>query len=342
MPAHTSAKNATSLQRASGRKVSIVDWRANNLADHLARMAAEENAPPKSTVRLVKDAFDMVKCAAAKLGLVTWAANNHEVTELQADGTTKKVIKRDACEPPAVKRAPRNTSAHNSEPACDPVDITLTGPKPKSAPARHRMVTSRAASKRAAIAREKRRQDDAFAEAVTSIAGCAPPQAMYNEARQKQPRSTSIATASVASRNSASNTSSNAPCHIPAACPEQPLQQQQQQQQLLRRQPLTPAVTHADSGMDVDSCVVCDCSTSLPTAQPAAATPQNSNVQELFAGNGLGGPGTPTASSALGGVPGELLELALLERDGLAVCWPPGASLPLLLQVRAAARMMAT
>ena len=64
-------------------------------------------APASNTVFYgYKEAFsgDAATWAARyELGLVTWAANNHEVTELQADGTTKKVIKRDACEPSAVK-----------------------------------------------------------------------------------------------------------------------------------------------------------------------------------------------------------------------------------------------
>ena len=341
MPAHASARNATALQKASGKKVSVVDWRANNLADHLARMAAEEFAPPKATIRLAKDAIEMVKCAAAKLGLVTWAANNHDTLQLQADGTTKTVTKRDACEAPVRKKAPKRATASKAEQHSEPADIALTAPKPVNTVAKHRSILSRAANKRMARTEERRRQEDAFAEAIKSVAGCPPPSVARKTKAQKRSCTAGRAPSSKGSSNYACTSAPGVSGSCQAAYRPHTTQAQPQS---LKQQPM-PSVPAAASTTCPASDVLSttrNCSQASPATQPATESTQYSHVQEFFNHSSPSVPGLATASTAAEGLTDELLELALLEHDGFAVVWPREAPLHQLLLVRAHVQKMAT
>jgi hypothetical protein len=109
MPAHKSAKSFRNYTRSDKRTVSSLDWRANRLADILAKAAAEHGAVPKATARFLQDAEALVRYKAAMLGCVTFAANNHTETTLDADGKTLVILKRDATQPHARNRV------HNSK-----------------------------------------------------------------------------------------------------------------------------------------------------------------------------------------------------------------------------------
>ena len=333
MPAHTSAANAASLKKASGKKVSIIDWRANNLADHLARQAAEANAPPKRTMQLVKHATDMVKCAAAKLGLVTWAANNHTTAVTQPDGTTKNVVKRDACDPPRYKKGTSCTRKRARPQPAEPADLPMFAAKYRTSNCRHSAAISRAASRKAATVRELHRQQLALREIISRTTGGNPDQKWDASKKPCQRRRTSGG-----SRAHGPNSSiSCSPVLLPAVLVTA----------------AQPPVCDSLDAQQATQASVADCSSNGPQACPSdersssssapqPSTAQNSTLQrhEFFCREQHDGPGAETTMPARGDRLDDLLELARLDADGVAVCWPRHLPLRQLLALRA--RVMAT
>ena len=76
MPAHTSVDMCCSRQRSDLRHMTPVDWRANQLADILAKAAAPEDAARKIAKRVIETAQEALVHSAVRLGAVTHAANN--------------------------------------------------------------------------------------------------------------------------------------------------------------------------------------------------------------------------------------------------------------------------
>ena len=99
MPAHKSLDVIPSLCKSDGSRVSVVDWRANQLADVLAKQGAPDSAVAAAVERLLDISMRAVEFESALLGVVTHAANNHRVVVANADGTEKSIIKRDAAGP---------------------------------------------------------------------------------------------------------------------------------------------------------------------------------------------------------------------------------------------------
>jgi hypothetical protein len=326
MPAHSSSSSIGAVEKASGKRVTAIDWRANNLADHLARQAAEVNAPPRKTIRLVKDAVEMVKCAAAKLGLVTWAANNCSVLEVQPDGSTRNVVKRDACDPPPVHRKKNSKPARAKIPCQEPADLSMPAAPQFPASKMHATAKARAASKRAATAREQRKQEAALSSIITSKTGQHPSQPRKPRKRRntlgKHPAASCIHPSPVDAA-SASNTQHADACstnsHSASShCVSIPA--------LQHRAPEEPSQA-AVVVQDVQSASISGC----------REAHQNSplQVQELFMGSGVTGQGSVTTMLASGDNLGDLLELASLEADGVPVTWPRWLPLEQLLLLRA-------
>ena len=87
IPAHlTEAAVGTVLP--CGNSFSVTDWRANRLADMLAKSVARQNAVPPQVEEYVKSACVAAHHACALLGVVALAANSREVTKFRLDGTT--------------------------------------------------------------------------------------------------------------------------------------------------------------------------------------------------------------------------------------------------------------
>ena len=79
MPSHTSAarmKSAPPLD-SRGEPITWVMWRANRLADALAKSAADQRRLPAAALAFLRDAKDLHLHQAAVLGMVTYAANHH-------------------------------------------------------------------------------------------------------------------------------------------------------------------------------------------------------------------------------------------------------------------------
>ena len=103
IPAHLT-ESAVGTTLPCGRKFSATDWRANRLADALAKSVAKEHAIPLNVQELLIAGSIATQHACALLGVVTYAANHKEVIATRKDGTTfvKKV--RDSSTATGVKK----------------------------------------------------------------------------------------------------------------------------------------------------------------------------------------------------------------------------------------------
>jgi hypothetical protein len=104
MPAHKSLAEISELRRSDGRRVTVIDWRANQLADALAKKAAPNDETVQRISKLFSTACEAAQYELALLGIVTHASNNWKTAVTMADGTTKTIIKRDAVGPSYPKR----------------------------------------------------------------------------------------------------------------------------------------------------------------------------------------------------------------------------------------------
>ena len=96
MPAHQSVAAIGEKRLSNGRVLSTVDWRANRLADALAKQAAASRQGKLDVLRMLHSGKVAVRHAAALLGQVTHASNNHRVVTLAADGSQHVTILRDS------------------------------------------------------------------------------------------------------------------------------------------------------------------------------------------------------------------------------------------------------
>ena len=69
------------IKSCNGHKFSIVDWRANRLVDASSEQEAHVRAMPQACERLLDSAVAGVRHASRLLGRVTYAANNHMISE---------------------------------------------------------------------------------------------------------------------------------------------------------------------------------------------------------------------------------------------------------------------
>ena len=82
--------------RSDGRAVTPVDWRANRLADAIAKRRAYAEAAPRADVARVEEACRAAATVAAVLGVVTMAANRYPDSRTTTSGAVVQVFRRDA------------------------------------------------------------------------------------------------------------------------------------------------------------------------------------------------------------------------------------------------------
>ena len=114
MPAHLARTAASAMRKSDGSPVSVVDWRANRLADAVAKSAAGAPSSTTHAVRCLKSAGDVLRHEAAVLGAVTCAANTQRVQIITASGNCATVVKRDSV---ATVGAPRSSRGRAPEAA---------------------------------------------------------------------------------------------------------------------------------------------------------------------------------------------------------------------------------
>ena len=105
MPAHLSLAEVGEAKLSDGVRLTTVDWRANRLADALAKAAARRRLPYRGIDSLLAVAAKAARHAARLLGRVTHSANNHTVMEIGPDGVLVSRVVRDVA--PLVR--PRHT-----------------------------------------------------------------------------------------------------------------------------------------------------------------------------------------------------------------------------------------
>jgi hypothetical protein len=103
MPSHGAVATIGRAVKSNGRVVTATDWRANRLADALAKAAASQDRAPRRCRDLLGMAAVMVEHEAALIGITSYEANNCKVSFWHEDGSLGTATKRDA-EPPQVRR----------------------------------------------------------------------------------------------------------------------------------------------------------------------------------------------------------------------------------------------
>jgi len=126
MPSHTSAATASRHRRSDGKPVSGTDWRANRLADALAKLAALSNQAPADLKRFLLAAKHLVEHSTAVLGVATHAANNFQESCWTDAGRLVLATRRDAA-PPALNKG-------SWGPRTAPPTADATGPQPPPPP----------------------------------------------------------------------------------------------------------------------------------------------------------------------------------------------------------------
>ena len=95
-PAHTSWATLASRMRADGLPITAQDWRANSLADALAKMAARATRAPWSVRKRCRCLQAARRYGAAIAGVACQAANNYVTYGHKQDGTYGEVKYRDS------------------------------------------------------------------------------------------------------------------------------------------------------------------------------------------------------------------------------------------------------
>jgi hypothetical protein len=123
MPAHGSKLSIGKAIKSDLTPVTSLEWRANRLVDGLAKAAAGANRVERRITKRVVEASALVQYAAAKVGVVTYAANNYKVDVTNAEGVTTNCTKRDAF-------APRSNGAKRSAEHSNSSSVTKALPCP--------------------------------------------------------------------------------------------------------------------------------------------------------------------------------------------------------------------
>ncbi len=99
-------------------------WRANRLADFLAKMAASATRLPARLISQLGVAGDLARHNLALLGVVTKAANNLECIQVSDGGATKVIRRRDSTAERPQYRGRNSTPSHNDGEALLPDTVS--------------------------------------------------------------------------------------------------------------------------------------------------------------------------------------------------------------------------
>ena len=140
MPAHASASDAVSRAKSDGKLLSTAEWRANDLADRLAKKGAASTPLCEASDAVIKAAGNALLRSAARLGVVTLEANCHRTEFLNKDGEVEIRFSRDSTPMPAAlakeKRAKADSKMSAGPPASAPPKPAPATVAPLAAPTR--------------------------------------------------------------------------------------------------------------------------------------------------------------------------------------------------------------
>ena len=163
VPAHLSHAAIGESKLSNGTRLSCVDWRANRLVDKLAKTAAAAASDQKQEVKVLESFEAATTSAAALLGLVTHAANNHRVAVEDDTGKVSYTSKRDSVDKPRGKKPSQCNLATTASSTLTTAAKKRTAEPPSSAPA------FKVPRKDSALSREKRRATEALNARVRAI-----------------------------------------------------------------------------------------------------------------------------------------------------------------------------
>jgi len=96
MPSHTSNADGSYRIKSDGSAITTAQWRANQLADSLAKTGALVSPLREEADKLVKTAGVALLQSASELGVVTLASNVHLIEGTKQDGSKVVMAKRDS------------------------------------------------------------------------------------------------------------------------------------------------------------------------------------------------------------------------------------------------------
>ena len=186
MPAHTAAEGVENKRKSDGKPVSVSEWRANQLADQLAKRGAEQSDLRIAADKIIRTASDALCHSAAQLGIVTRAANRFKVETVDSEGKVLVSYLRDSTSITASARKKKLDKASlKAKPAVLPLDepelVLRTMP---CAPPRT-LANDKAARLRCESAKRKTATVDATARLVAEAASSATPTAVSATTRMQ-------------------------------------------------------------------------------------------------------------------------------------------------------------
>ena len=125
MPAHQTVAAIGHRLLSNGHEMNAVDWRANRLADALAKQAAAERQAPSAVTRLLSSGKAAVKHAAALLGEVTHAANNCVIEVVLPSGERVQQLRRDSQPKPSGRPAGRQKPSAGVDPSSSSTGVAV-------------------------------------------------------------------------------------------------------------------------------------------------------------------------------------------------------------------------
>jgi hypothetical protein len=200
MPAHTAAAEAQRV-KSNGTVLTAAEWRANQLADSLAKKGAAKTALRDKSDAMILLAGDALQQSAARLGVATLAANRHAVVSVSHDGSSTTTYSRDSSAMPKadalarrIKTEAKSVSAEGKRIAAS-ASIVLV--KPICEPTLKELQTARRKKARHGLASaERSREEAATAAAIQSTVAMAKPQPLVAADRMARLRARVVAIAS--------------------------------------------------------------------------------------------------------------------------------------------------
>ena len=160
MPAHKSLAAAARSTKSDGIPVTQTEWRANRLADAVAKAAAAAAAPATAVTTEVGQAMRLLMLEAAVVGATTHAANHHPVVRAMVDGTEGSTMKRDSVTP--KREAQRPYGPRRTRPGLVPLppppSARVAPPTVGKAKGGKRAIGSRSGARAEAAARAAKRR----------------------------------------------------------------------------------------------------------------------------------------------------------------------------------------
>jgi len=178
MPSHTSAACENVRVKSNGRALTTSEWRANQLADTLAKRGALVSPLRDEADKAITVAGGALQQVAARLGVVTCAANTHLVEGVKEDGTAFSITKRDSSAMPQALAKFRDEGRQRAVEAVAAKQPVPTAPLRAAAPLVPLTVAQAKGQQRRALATAKKLEESEHLRRVVAASaarGVPPP-----------------------------------------------------------------------------------------------------------------------------------------------------------------------